>query len=126
MEVTHSNASGGLYLVDGNTQTHDACGGVHTFNCSDEANCWCRWLSNWCSEDPTLGLFADLEATICYQDLPVETTPVDDGSLSSIKSLYWVWRLGARPPCAWGPGSFLCKRLWISRWNVAVRAGHNP
>ncbi|MBN2171034.1 MAG: hypothetical protein JW819_06935, partial [Candidatus Krumholzibacteriota bacterium] len=86
MHVAETNDSGNLVVVDAELNTIPVSGGWHWFNCSVPEDCMCVPNCGLPRED-YIGLFSDLGATYCYQDLPL-VTPAAGASWGGVKSLY--------------------------------------
>ena len=86
LEVRESLVSGLLVVVDDQYEEIYAQGGFHWFNCVNPDNCHCFPIGD--PYVPRIGLWVDMEALNCYQDLPVVITPAEAASWGELKALY--------------------------------------
>ena len=86
LAVVQSQWSDELIITDEHFNVWHCYGGYHFFNCSDPDDCRCECgagINTGC-----IGLWVDMEATFCYQDLPVGDTGIEATNWGQLKSLY--------------------------------------
>jgi hypothetical protein len=84
MTVVANGDTGMLAVVDGDYAVIIVGGGNHTFNCTEQ----CDWFCYGSGSNGVIGLWTEMEAEHCSQDIEVATTPNRDSSFSAVKALY--------------------------------------
>jgi hypothetical protein len=88
MRIAPSPNYGDVILVDDSFIEWEAWGWYYVFNLSNP-DYWHCWLPPPDREyGGAIGLWTDMDATICWQDLPVVIIPPAGANWGAVKSLY--------------------------------------